>query len=284
MTITFTIAFISPSGSTDKVAEALADQLRQNGAPVILAELADAGKRRALLDTMNPDHPSCLLIGSPVYRDMAVPPVMTFIEKLPHADNAWAVPFVTYGRACSGVALWQMAMALQAKGFQLAGAAKVAAVHAMMWQSDSPEGEGHPNTDDLQQVRDLADYLLSQFSAALPAPLPLEALDYQPAALASEFKAKIAQPWMIIPKTVDDNRCTECGVCAEVCLVAAITLNPKPEFGGACFDCFNCIRLCPEDAIAPAVPLAKIEAMIRARVKDINEQPLTRIFTAADNR
>ena len=148
----------------------------------------------------------------------------------------------------------------------------------MMWQSDRPAGLGHPDADDLEQVRDLADKLLSRFSSGGPVPLDLEVLDYQPDQLAREFKAKIGQPWMIVPKTVDQEACTQCGVCQDNCPVAAITLDPVPVFDNTCFDCFNCIRLCPEEAITSAVPLAKIEAMIRERVKTINEQPLTQIF------
>ena len=83
---------------------------------------------------------------------------------------------------------------------------------------------------------------------------------------------------MIIPKTVDEESCTQCSVCAEECPVAAISLDPYPVFNEACFDCFNCIRLCPEAAIEPGVPLAKIEEMIRDRVTTINEQPLTEIY------
>ncbi len=227
---------------------------------------------------MKGDDKACLMMGSPVYRDMAVPPVMAFIDALPRIGNGWGVPFVTYGRACSGVALWQMAMALQDKGFGIAGAAKVVAVHSLMWPSDHPAGEGHPDADDLQQVRELADGLLLQFSAGEPAALTLESLDYQPAGLASEFKARLDQPWMIVPKTVDEGACTECGVCADVCPVAAVSLDPLPQFGDGCFDCFNCIRLCPEEAIAPAKPIAEIGAGVRQRVEKINEQPLTQVF------
>lgn len=281
MTIRVFITYISPNGSTGKVAAVLADQLTRGGATVCLADLADAAQSRALIQDMTTKEKPVLFIGSPVYRDVAVPPVMAFIKALPpQGDNAWAVPFVTYGRACSGIALWQMATTLQQSGFQLAGAAKVVAVHSMMWQADTPEGSGHPDADDLFQVKSLANSLLSQFAAGTPAPLPLKALDYQPQERAVEFKAKLEKPWMVVPKTVDDNACTECGVCADQCPAAAITLTPLPEFGAACFDCFNCIRLCPEKAISPPVPMATVEANIRERVKNINEQPLTRIFSS----
>ena len=62
----------------------------------------------------------CLFIGSPVYRDVAIAPVINFIEDLPQLEGNYAVPFVTWGQACSGVALWQMSAALIKKGFRIA--------------------------------------------------------------------------------------------------------------------------------------------------------------------
>jgi ferredoxin len=62
--------------------------------------------------------------------------------------------------------------------------------------------------------------------------------------------------------------------------VGAITLNPTPEFGDACFDCLNCVRVCPNDAITPTPSIAALEKMIRNRVKTINEQPRSQLFVA----
>lgn len=136
------IVYLSPNGSTRSVAQALAQGLSGDDPSVALTDLADSDHDDGakadpeasprLLEPTRDGHATCLLIGSPVYFNRAVPPVMEFIESLPPSDGRWAVPFVTYGRACSGVALWQMATALQKRGYQIAGALKVQAVHSLM--------------------------------------------------------------------------------------------------------------------------------------------------------
>jgi len=272
--INYYLVHMSPNGSTEKVADALAEQLTKGSATVERLDLAGAADYDEFIDKINNDPQACLLIGSPVYRDMAIPPVMKFIEALGTIESGWAVPFVTWGMACSGVALWQMGSALENKGFRLAGAARVGALHSMTWPADEPVGQGRPDDTDMRLVRDLGRRLLAgNFKA-----LSLTALDYQPAERAAEIKAKLEQAWMVIPKEVNADACTECGVCEEVCPVETIHLEPLPVIGDACFDCFNCIRLCPENAIVPGFPLAKIEAMIRERVTTINEQPPTEIY------
>lgn len=269
----FFVAYISPNGSTRAVADVMAVQLGGSGQEVTVLDLADRSGQSGFLKRLKAAEQACLVIGSPVYRDMAVPPVMDLIAELPDGKNLAAVPFVTWGLACSGVALWQMGQALIKKGCRLAGAAKVAAVHSMMWQADAPVGAGHPDEADTQQIKELAEALVSR-----PGNLSLADLDYQPENLAAESKGKMAKPWMVIPKTVDEAVCTQCGTCEAECPVEAVVLEPYPQFNRHCFDCFHCVRTCPEDAIQPGVPLSKIEAMIRERVTGINEQPLTQIF------
>jgi len=186
MRVDFFMAYISPNGSTRIIAEELQKQLAGHGHDVTVIDLADMPGQDALVKKLEAAVNPCLMIGSPVYRDMAVPPVMAFIEKLPETSNGWTAPFVTWGLACSGVALWQMGKALKEKGWRLAGAANVAGPHSMMLLSDKPCGTGHPDKDDTQKIRDLADTLSGKLHE-----LDLNILDYQPADLALEQKVKL---------------------------------------------------------------------------------------------
>ena len=273
------IVFFSANGSTRLVAETIQAGFEKWDADVSLHAVGDPAETAGLLDKIQAaGSQAVLLIGSPVYRDGAVPAVMAFINALAPIDGALAVPFVTWGKACSGVALWQMGAALISKGFALAGAAKVLAVHSMMWRVENPPGGGHPDEDERRQLSEMVATIWDRFSSANPPLIELDRLDYQPAELSLQMKEKVAAPWMIVPKSVDQTACSQCGVCEEVCPVQAIGLDPYPEFGETCCDCFNCIRLCPEDAIEPAKSMDQIEEYIRERVKNIDEKPLTEIF------
>ena len=288
--VRYHIIYLSPNGSTRSVAEALARGLVGGDASVTLIDLADTHADLAPESMANPesifgvlepnrgDHRTCLFIGSPVYFNRAVPPVLAFIEELPRVEGGWAVPFVTFGKACSGVALWQMADALRNRGYRIAGAAKVQAVHSLMWESQDPVGGGHPNQEELDEVRRFAETLDHRLEADTIPALDLPALDYHPTELTAELRSLIGKPWPIMPKSVDGEVCTECGTCADVCPVRTISLNPLPEFGAECIDCFNCVRLCPEGAIDPETPLAVIGEMVRNRVRAVNETPPTQMI------
>jgi ferredoxin len=189
-----------------------------------------------------------------------------------------AVPFVTWGKACSGLALWQMGKALIEKGFSLAGAAKVLAVHSMMWRVEDPPGEGHPDEEERQLLLEMVNELCERFGKDSQQPIAIEQLDYWPEEQSEQIKKKIAAPWMIVPKIVKKSACTECGICEQECPVDAIVLNPYPEFSKTCCDCFNCIRLCPEEAIEPGMSMDQIEGFIWDRVNNIDEKPYTDIF------
>jgi uncharacterized protein (DUF362 family)/NAD-dependent dihydropyrimidine dehydrogenase PreA subunit len=57
------------------------------------------------------------------------------------------------------------------------------------------------------------------------------------------------------PRLVDEAACIECGECAGICGVAAISLEPKPCFDdGRCVRCYACTEVCPTAAIDAVEP------------------------------
>ena len=50
--------------------------------------------------------------------------------------------------------------------------------------------------------------------------------------------------------TIDEEKCTACGACAEVCPVDAITVEDTAVVDAdTCIDCGTCVDECPVDAI-----------------------------------
>jgi ferredoxin len=275
------IAFCSPAGSTRHVATVIENTFIRLAAEVHRLDLAQKGNHDGFISRISKAGPNdCLFVGSPVYRDTAVPPIMNFIDSLPNMDSCHTVPFVTWGGAFSGIALWQMGRALEKRGFYLAGGAKILAVHSMMWSCSEPMGHGHPDSGDDELISTFARNIYNRLSSRKIDRLPLEKLDYNPEKYTTRLKKKLGQPWLIVSKTVDKDKCTQCGVCEDVCPAEAIELTDYPNFTAACFDCFNCIRLCPEDAIIPAEAVEQVHERILKRARKYSEKPLTQLFTA----
>ncbi len=272
------IVFFSAAGSTKHVAHVIEQELIKCRAEAQILDLSKEHDWSHVLDLISSAHGNmCLFIGSPVYKDQAAIPVMNFIEALPEVNGGFTTPFVTWGGASSGIALWQMASRLTHKGFVLAGAAKVLAVHSIMWRSDNPVGRGHPDADDDMAVKDLVQGVDDRVTHRRDT-LPLDALDYQPEQRAVELKEGLTKIRPVTPKSVDETKCNQCQECMEQCPVDAITFAPYPQFGSACIECLNCVRICPDHAIEPKITLAQMEEFIRNRAETMKERPYTKVF------
>lgn len=273
------IVYCSPAGTTRHVARVMLRQCHSLGIDVQEVDLAHRLARDDILATIaRAQDDLCLFVGSPVYVSHAVPPVMDFIARLPAGTALPVIPFVTWGGACSGMALFEMGTALEEKGMLPVGAAKILAVHSMLWRSDNPVGQGHPDSEDDRLVSDLVTHVHAQLSHGDPTGISTADLAHYPAPVRAEMaKASLKMAAAHMPvREVDEDACTECGQCAEVCPTDTITYTPTPVFGEACIYCYNCVRECPEDAIR--ADLSGVEGRIRERAKQFDEQPLSQIF------
>ena len=273
------VIYCSPAGSTRHIAEVIVRKLES--LPGTLTEL-DLGKSQAVEPILSreiaaTDH-LCLYIGSPVYASHAVPPVMDLISTLPVMTRAYAVPFVTWGGVTSGIALYEMGKQLQVKGYRLLGAAKVLAYHCMMWRFENPLGEAHPNSDDDQMIEGLVAGVANKLQMADPKGLPLSKLAYPPPAIHRAMeKRTFEKAKREFPKRqINEDLCTRCGVCQEVCPAGAVVYEPHVQIGPNCFFCFNCVRHCPEGAID--ADLSEVKHRAPARARQISEDPRTQVF------
>jgi ferredoxin/flavodoxin len=277
------IVYFSLAGSTRHVAEVIEKQFLELGAEVSSFDLAEYSSDVAVTISQQmetSEDKSCLFIGSPVYVSHAVPLVMQFISELSENTGAFVVPFVTWGGACSGIALYEMGKELLNKKFTLLGAAKILAVHSLMWQLEDPLGKGHPDADDDRMVEELVNHVNQKLREDNPKGIKLSDLAYQSKENHAEMEkislqtAKAHMP----ERTIDDELCNQCQVCSDVCPADAVTFTPYPEFGNDCVFCLSCLKKCPEYAIH--ADLSDIWQRIKDRAAFFSEQPYTQIFNS----
>jgi ferredoxin/flavodoxin len=275
------IVYFSPAGSTRHVAEVIEKQFLALGVEVSSFDLAECNSDIGMTISQqmkDSECKSCLFIGSPVYVSHAVPLVMECIAGLKENPGAFAVPFVTWGGACSGMSLYEMGKELLKKGLPILGAAKILAVHSLMWPLENALGKGHPDAGDDHMVEELVNHVNQILHEDHPKGIKLSDLAYQTKENHAEMeKVSLQAAKAHMPeRTVDTELCNQCQVCSEVCPVDAVTFKPYPEFGDSCVFCFNCMKECPEQAIN--ADLSEIWQRIKDRAAFFSERPYTQIF------
>jgi len=275
------IVYFSPAGSTRRVAEVIEKKFLSLGAEVAAFDLAECSRDVATVISQEmaaSKGKSCLFIGSPVYVSHVVPIVMEFIAGLTENTRSFAVPFVTWGGACSGISLYEAGEELLNKGFAILGAAKILAVHSLMWTFENPLGNKHPDADDHRMVETLVNSINQKLHQDNPTGIKLSDLAYQTEEHHAEMeKVSLQDAKAHMPKrTIDTELCNQCQVCAEVCPTDAVGFEPYPVFGDSCVFCFNCMKKCPEQAIN--ADFSEVWQRIKDRGEFFSEQPYTQIF------
>jgi ferredoxin/flavodoxin len=274
------VVYFSPAGSTRHVAGVIEKQFQALGSEVWVSDLGECrdGATEISRQIEESKGSNCLFIGSPVYVSHAVPPVMECIASLTENTGRFAVPFVTWGGACSGISLYEMGKELKNKGFTLLGAAKILAVHSLMWPFENPLGHGHPDSNDDRMVKELVNRIHDKLYSDSPKGIELSVLAYQTQENHKEMeKVSLEAAKADMPRRdIDTELCNQCQICAEVCPMDAVTLTPFPEFGHDCVFCFSCVKQCPERAIT--VDFSEIWQRIKDRAVFFSEHPHSQIF------
>lgn len=266
------IAYFSPAGTTRTVAERIYMTLQKHHLEAKLHDLTVHGSPLASF-LQNLASPCVLWLGSPVYCDHALPPLMEQIAALPENLQGYSVPYVTWGGVCSGFALQEMGEALSQKRLPPLAAAKIVAEHSSTWDAPKPWEAGRPNPEDLILIDKLVQYVVQSVQGEASQPMDLRKLNYlstaqqADAALKSLSKAKTA---MGTPKA-DVARCIQCGDCVQACPTGAMSLQPWPAVAEElCIVCHQCVRNCPETAFPHngALVAERIASMAAASDED----------------
>jgi len=182
----------------------------------------------------------------PTYAGRLPNLMVPYLKEYAQGNGALAVPVVTFGNRNFDNSLIELRDILESKGFRTAAAAACACEHSFSRKL----GAGRPDEEDLTEIGEFAGRIVSKLvEPSSPVEVPGVPADqdhggyYQPRDRHGVF----IDIRKVKPLT-DMDRCTECGLCAAVCPMGAISPADVSKVPGICIKCGACEKKCPEAA------------------------------------
>ncbi len=266
------IVYFSPSGSTRKVAQQMAEAFTEKLSKVEVIDLTRNESywnsiqfRQNLYNIINTYDVLC--IGSPVYAHHLHYNVMNFIKNLlPLTDKVqFVVPFVTYGGINSGEALHDAEKLLRKNGRRVVAGLKINSEHCLSKAFSTDFNRNLPDTTAIPYLNELTDKLLQLENIKVSTNGYF--LNYQKTPVRIRTKLLIGEKFWhnhMYPKsTFDYSKCNGCGICAMKCPLMRIDLkNNLPvvkENALDCIHCGMCVFSCKKGGVYFATDLVKWE-------------------------
>lgn len=231
------LVYFSPTGTTRKVLESIAKGIAIEDVAHIDLTLPGGAPQ-----SIPPFSDGLVLIGAPVYGGRLPADAIERFKQL-KARNALAVLIVTYGNREFDDALLELKHLAVALGFKpLAGGAFIGE-HSFATK-DVPIANGRPDGQDVQKAIALGAKIKDAVAALQSVD---DVMDFEVPG-SFPYEAGGARPMAVSPVTQEET-CTLCGTCAEVCPNGAIAIDARVATEmERCIRCCACIKNCPTGA------------------------------------
>ena len=186
-----------------------------------------------------------VVFGTPTYAGR-VPNVLLKYLATVRGNGAAAVPVVTFGNRAFDDSLIELRDILADNGFRPFAAAAFACEHSF----STTLAAGRPDADDLA----LAAQFAEQAAARVPeltSDTPLISVPGRDRADRDYYQPRDRAGHSIDirkVKTKTNDKCDNCGICAEVCPMGSIDADNPRLRSGICIKCNACIENCPAGA------------------------------------
>ena len=229
------LVYFSPTGTTKTIIEGIARGINQS--PMETIDITKPEVRKQQLQTSENE---LLVIGVPVYVGRVPAIAIDWLHTI-KARSTPAVCIVVYGNRQYGDALLELKDTMVKHGCVPIAYAAFVGEHSFS-SSETPIASARPDVSDVNHAelfgKRINEKLLSIASVdhisdtTVPGNYP-----YQ------QFKA-----WVLDFIAIND-KCSQCGVCAQECPVGAIDLENSGSIDtNKCILCCACIKKCPENA------------------------------------
>ncbi|WP_203545022.1 EFR1 family ferrodoxin [Desulfovibrio sp. JC010] len=229
------LAYFSPTGTTAKVIHEIARGMTPES-----PETLDLTSPQARTETLCSSAKELLILAVPVYMGR-IPAILDGLNQL-RLERTPVVCVVVYGNRAYEDALLELGAAVKKRGgIPVAGAAFIGE-HSFS-SPELPTAHARPDAQDLKQAYDFGCQIKAK----------LEQLSDNLEKQQVEFPGN--RPYGGLTKLWDvdfisvDEKCTQCGLCAEICPANAISTEKSSSIDIVkCISCCACIKKCPANA------------------------------------
>jgi len=230
------LVYFSPTGTTQKVLESIAEGISADDVAQINLTLPEGAQK-----TIPPFSDELVILGAPVYGGRLPVDAVKRFKRL-QANKTLAVPIVVYGNREFEDALLELKNLAIELGFTPVAGGAFIGEHSFATE-EVPIATGRPDSQEVQKAADFGAKIKAKV-AALPSP------EAQPdLAIPGRFPYEGGARAMAVAPVTKEDLCTVCGTCAEVCPTAAISIDGSVATDvELCIRCCACIKNCPESA------------------------------------
>ena len=230
------LVYFSPTGTTRKILEGIAEGLSVQDVGHIDLTLPEGAEQ-----TIQPFSDQLVIIGAPVYGGRLPTEAIKRLKRM-KAAKTLAVPIVLYGNREFEDALLELRDLVVELGFVPVAGGAFIGEHSFATE-DKPIANGRPDSLDLQKAADFGAKIKGKIKSLQSSD------DLADLEIPGRFPYEGGAKAMTVSPVTKEDKCTLCGVCADVCPTAAISIDhgvaTKIEL---CIRCCACIKNCPEDA------------------------------------
>lgn len=262
--------YFSATGTTEKVIAAAVKAAGEvTGADCEMICFNAPEKRKETLAFAEGD---LVFAGIPVYAGRVPNLLLPFVRDRLVGGGAAAVPVVLYGNRNFDDALIELRNIMEENGFLTVAAGSFVGEHSFSYEL----GAGRPDAEDLRLAEELGRRAAEKAGGSEMNSGSDGAAEQPEAAQVSASKTGWPQtphipvsvpgndpirPYytprdrhgnhinilQVVPKT-DMEKCTRCGLCAELCPLGSLDAEDPSAVNGICMKCGACIKKCPAGA------------------------------------